>query len=223
MTRARLLERIGLACGIVGPLWWGVMIAWCASRFPGYSHATDFISELAAREAPTAGLMRVAGFYVTGVLYVLFAAAGAWRLRAHPLALAGMALVALSGAARIGAGHFPCEPGCDPTIISRVQEWHHAYARAGYVLMMLAALLVGFGTRREPRLSHLLAGGIGVTIWTAVVLFYMEFSEGWAGVFQRLASALLSGWVLVCAASLWREASPSPAAVPAPGSRRSRA
>ncbi|MGD9603325.1 MAG: DUF998 domain-containing protein [Gammaproteobacteria bacterium] len=223
MTHASLPERLGLACGIIGPLWWGVMIAWCASRFPGYSHVTDFISELAARDAPTADLMRVAGFYVTGLLYLLFAAAAAWRLRARPLALAGVALVALSGAARIGTGYFPCEPGCDPSIISRAQEWHHAYARAGYAAMMLAALFVGIGVRRERALAHLFAGGIGVAIWTLVVLFYMQFSEERAGLFQRLASVLLSGWVLVFAVSLWCAATATPGAATASPARRSRA
>jgi hypothetical protein len=201
---AALLVRAGLACGILAPLWWGAMIAYCGAHFPDYHHATQFISELAARGSPTQDLMRDAGFIFTGVLYVLFAAAAAWQLRANWCALIGTALIALAGFARLGAGLYACEPGCDPAILSSAQDWHHRYASGGYGLMMLAAVVTGFGVKRELGLQHLLAWGIGTAMWCAVFLFLMTTNEDWAGGYQRLASGVLSLWILVFALSLWR-------------------
>lgn len=207
--RPPLLARAGLLCGVVAPLWWGGMIAYCASRFPGYTHTAHFISELAAREAPTAALMRNGGFLATGVLYGLFAAAAAWWLRARRLALPGVALIALAGFARIGAGVYACEPGCDPTILSSAQDWHYVYASAGYALMMLAALACGFALRGERGMQHLLAWGVGTTMWSAGFLFLMEHEAAWQGLHQRFASGLLSVWLLVFAVTLWRSGPPS--------------
>jgi len=222
--RTSLLGRAGLACGIVAPLWWGAMIAYCASRFPGYEHTTDFISELAARAAPTELLMRNLGFFLTGGLYVLFALTAGWRLRSEWRVLPGVLLIALAGFARIGAGVFACEPGCDPTILSSAQDWHYRYASAGYALMMVAAVTVGFALRQRRGMEYLLACGIGVAMWSAVFLFLMETSTAWPGLFQRFASGLLSLWMVLFAVTVWRADVPSAprAAVAAAPTRRGR-
>ncbi len=202
------LTRAGLVCGIIAPLWWGAMIVYCASQFAGYHHASHFISELAARDSPTQDLMRNAGFIFTGALYVVFAGSVAWQLRATRLALVGASLIALAGLARIGAGVYACEPGCDPTALSSAQDWHYRYASAGYYLMMMAAVVIGVTGNRHAGLKHLLAWGIGTVMWCAVFLVFMQTNFAWQGGFQRLASGVLSLWVLVFAISLWRASQP---------------
>ncbi len=203
----RWLIRAGLACGILAPLWWGAMIVYCASQFPGYDHASHFISELAARDSPTQALMRNAGFVFTGALYVVFAATAAWQMRANRLALSGVSLLALAGLARIGAGVYACEPGCNPAALSSAQDWHYRYASAGYYLMMMAAAVVaGAAGKRPTGLKHLRAWGIGTAMSCAVFLVFMQTNAAWQGAFQRLASGVLSLWVLVFALALWRDA-----------------
>ena len=70
-TRASLIK-LGLACGMVAPLWWAGIIIYCAQRFPGYNHVTHFISELGAHASPTEDIMRNLGFLFTGGLYLVF-------------------------------------------------------------------------------------------------------------------------------------------------------
>lgn len=218
--------RGGLACGVIAPLWWGAMIAWCASLTPGYSHLTNFISELAARDAPTEALMQQIGFELTGALYVVFAAAAAWQQRREPLALAAAAVLAAAGGARIMAGIHPCEAGCADGIISRDQILHHRYASAGYLLMMAAALTWGAAGLRLAGLRHLMPWGLGASTWCAVFLVMMLGDPAHDGLFQRLASGVLSAWAVVLAVSLWRlpDALPVHVAVPPPqaGSARRR-
>jgi hypothetical membrane protein len=218
--------RGGLACGVIAPLWWGAMILWCASVTPGYSHVTDFISELAARGAPTAALMQHSGFALTGALYLVFAAAAGWQQRREPFALTAAVLLGLAGGARILAGLHPCEAGCDAYIISRDQVLHHRYASAGYLLMMTAALAWGAAGLRLSGLGHLLSWGLGVTTWCAVFLVMMLSDAAHAGLFQRLASGVLSLWAIVLAVSLWRveaaKLAPAPVPPPKPARRRQR-
>ncbi|MGH8598938.1 MAG: DUF998 domain-containing protein, partial [Gammaproteobacteria bacterium] len=171
---------------------------------PGYSHLTDFISELAARRSPTESLMRDAGFIATGVLYIAFAAGLTWRFRTDRLAWVASLVLALGGAARIGAGIFACEPGCAENAISLSQDWHYRYAAAGYWLMMWAAVMWGLVGNRYSPLRRLLAIGIGVAIWSAVSLALMDFYPEWQGLLQRFASGILSVWVLVLAVMVWR-------------------
>ncbi|MBI2801670.1 MAG: DUF998 domain-containing protein [Gammaproteobacteria bacterium] len=201
---SRLVIRAGLACGFIAPVWWALIIAYSATQFPGYSHLTNFISELAARGSPTQALMRNAGFIFTGALYVIFALALGWRFRRDWRAAFGILALALGGAARIGAGLYPCEPGCDPHVISLNQEWHGRFAEAGYWLMMLAAVLWGVVGNRYARLRHLMALGIGTAAWCATALVLMYLHAEWQGLFQRLASGILSLWVVVFATAVWR-------------------
>jgi len=206
-TTSRSLSRIvklGLVCGILAPVWWAGIIIYCAHLVPGYSHVSHFISELAARESPTQDLMRNLGFYFTGALYVLFALTMLWQFRRDWRALLSALLIMAAGAARIGAGMFPCEPGCDPHVISLSQEWHQHFAAAGYWLMMAAAIATGFAVNRYQGLQHVLAAGIGAAVWCAMFLAMLFIYPEWQGLFQRLASGVLSLWLLVFAVSLWR-------------------
>jgi len=198
------MQRFGLACGVIAPVWWAFMIVYCASPFPGYSHVTDFISELAAKRSPTEMLMRDAGFVATGGLYLAFAAELAWQFRHDRLAWVAALLLALNGMARIGAGLNQCEPGCASDVISLDQDWHYRFASTGYWLTMCAAIVWGFVGNRDTRLRHLLALGIGTATWCAVSLVMMELHAEWQGLFQRLASGILSVWVVVLAVSAWR-------------------
>jgi hypothetical membrane protein len=205
MTFRQACFRLGLAAGVLAPLWWAGIIVYCASQFPGYSHIEDFISELAARRAPTEALMREFGFILTGALYLVFAATLGWHFRRNWLAWLGVLLLALGGAARIGAGIYACEPGCVSDAISLSQDWHHRYATAGYWLMMATAVTWGMVGNRYPKLRHLMAVGIGAAMWCAAALILMEFHPAWQGLFQRFASGILSLWVLLLAISVWRQ------------------
>jgi hypothetical membrane protein len=220
--------RCGLVCGLVAPLWWAAMIVFCATQFPGYSHVTDFISELAARDAPTGALMRDAGFVLTGALYIAFAVALAWQFRAERMALLGSLLLACAGLARIAAGMWPCEPGCNAGPIPLLQAAHDRAASGAYAFTIAAAIAWGVAGQRVAKLRHLLALGIATATWCPTFLLLMALHPAWQGVFQRLASGVSSVWVLLLAVSAWRAfpaletASPAPSPTVRAGSTRRR-
>jgi hypothetical membrane protein len=174
-----------------------------ASR-PDFTLTTDFISELGERGSPTAWLVNPAAFIFTGALYVVFAAAlsttfaGRWAW-----ALAG--LLALDGVGRMGAGIYPCDPGCDGN--SPTQELHRLYATVGFSAGILAALVCGTLVRRKDRWPGFGWYSVATGVIAAVLLLMMSSnSTAVPGLLEHLASALLSIWLVVLSSRLLRGA-----------------
>lgn len=198
------LIRFGNVCGILAPVLWIFMIFYAGTLRPDYSHMSQFISELGEHGSETEILMRYAGFVLTGGLYVAFAGFLAWVFRYDRLALAGALLIAATGTARIAAGFYPCDPGCAPLSPSASQELHTLYARLGYLTMIVGAIVWGITCQRYSRLRCLSAVSIGAGTWAFVFLMILIAYPGSQGLYQRLATGILSLWLLGFAAWLWR-------------------
>jgi hypothetical membrane protein len=174
---------------------------------PDFSHLTHYISELGERGSPTEALMNGWAFGFTGVLYVGFAAAlvatfrDGWRWTAAAL------LIALDGVGRMGAGAFPCDPGC--VQVSPGPDLHRLFATVGFSAGVLAAVLWGLLVRRVPRLRTLASYsvGSGAVAFVCLVLMTRAGDLGLpVGLFEHLATVALSIWLLVFAGSLvWAE------------------
>jgi hypothetical protein len=168
---------------------------------------TDFISELGERGSSTASVVNPVGFIFTGALYVVFAVAlsvtfsGRWGW-----AFAAVLLV-LDGIGRMGAGVYPCDPGCDGD--SPTQELHRLFATIGFSSGILAALVCGALVRRDAgwRGFGWYACATGVIAATLLLAMSLEWSPV-PGLIEHLASALLSIWLLVLAARLLRPPDP---------------
>jgi hypothetical membrane protein len=91
---------------------------------PGYSHSAQFMSELGARGAPGAWTMNVFGFIPAELLMVGFIALAAKALRRSPLALVGLALLAVYAIGLIVGALAPCDLGCRPAVPSLTHQIH---------------------------------------------------------------------------------------------------
>ncbi|MBI5792804.1 MAG: DUF998 domain-containing protein [Rhodocyclales bacterium] len=209
-ARAASPSDIGLLCGLVAPVLWAAVIVVAGELRPGFDHVGQYISELGERGSTTESFMRYAGFVATGLMHVGFAAAfhaRVVRLGYRPrLALLVALLVALNGIGRIGAGWFPCEPGCAaPDVLG--QRLHGLSATMAFLAMIAATLLAGGLFSGERRLRWL--GPYSLATGCAGLLFLALMSAGEAarlhvGLHERLASGVLTLWVFVTAWSLRR-------------------
>lgn len=201
------IVRRGLLCGVFAPLLWLAVIVIAGELRPGFDHVGQYISELGERGSATEILMRFGGFVATGVLHVAYAAAfyatlsrisDHWRLT---LLVAG--LIALNGIGRIGAGLFACEPGCvAPEILT--QRLHGLSATLAFLSIAAAAILGAIIFRGDKRLRPLSAYSLGSGFAGLIFLWLMSSSQAehiFTGLYERLASGVLSLWVLVTA--LW--------------------
>ena len=196
------MRRAALLCGVVSPLLWVGLIAFGDIVRPDVDAVTGFISELGERGSATESIMRWAAFGLTGLLYVCFAAAlasapgsGKWRILIVAL------FVAVDGIGRVGAGVYPCDPGCEGA--SRDQQMHRLFATIAFCSGILAALADGALFRRGFALA--------MGVLAAIFLLLMTWSDNPLdahGLFERLATGALSLWMLAFATRMRRWLNP---------------
>ena len=200
------LQRLGILCGVLGPLLWLSLIAVAGAIRPGFSHITQYISELADRGSTTETLMRYAGFEFTGILYLCFASALMAHFTNRRLIKLAACLFALDGLGRIGAGVFPCDPGCAGLSLS--QDLHHLFATIGFCSGILATITCGIIFRIQGR-SKIFAWysvGSGISAMTFLLLMTWGLNPvKTTGLFEHLATGILSLWLLVFAVCLFRD------------------
>ncbi|MCG2576962.1 DUF998 domain-containing protein [Dechloromonas sp. XY25] len=202
------LLRLGLVCGLLGPALWAAAIALAGELRPGFDHVGQYISELGERGSTTELFMRFGGFVGSGVLIAGYAAAfqaTVARVTARPwLTLLVAALIAADGIGRIGAGIFPCEPGCAaPEVIS--QRLHGLSATIAFLSLAAAALLSAVLFRRDTKLRPLSIYSFASGCTGLIFLALMSASEAThihTGLHERLASGVLTLWVFVTASRL---------------------
>jgi len=193
---------------MLAPLVWASAIIFCGSSRPEYSHFTQYISELGERDSSTEHIMRYAGFLPTGLMHMAFAAFLYFVFRGGRLAAFAATLLAINGLARIGAGLFPCEPGCVGPNLLISQQLHSLSAGTGFFALIGASVAWGIFLRRYRSLRGLSLFSVGCGAVGLVFLLLMVWSaelRAGTGLYERLSSGVLSLWVLVFAARLWRQ------------------
>lgn len=198
-------RRLGILCGILGPLVWLSFIGVAGAMRPEFSHVTHFISELGERGSSTEGMMRYAAFEFTGFLYLCFAATLPATFRDGWRSLLSAGLVGLEGLGRMGAGVFACDPGCVGH--SSSQELHRLFATIGFSSGILATIAWGIDFRRHgwPRVLTWYSVGTGILALVLLLLMSWERNPLNApGLFEHLATGVLSLWLVVFAVRLMR-------------------
>lgn len=164
--------------GVAGPIVFAIVVIICAAIRPGYSHISQFISQLGESGGPNTILMNYAGFMLPGVLIFLSGLGFARRLPRSALTVAGSLLVAIFGLGIFAAGVFSCDPGCLPENPSREGFLHNFVSLIAFSAMIAGVAVLGFQFRRMPG-------------WQAFA--------GYSFVTAVVAAALLVGMVTVTA------------------------
>ena len=109
---------------------------------PNYDMSSQFVSELAAIDAPYANYMNFLGVIPFGVGMMLFAIGFLTRANFGHFTLLGALLLAISGAGFIAAGFYQCDTGC-PFEGSRSQVIHNWTAFGAFVVAWAAVIWIG--------------------------------------------------------------------------------
>jgi hypothetical membrane protein len=166
----------------------------------------QYISELGERGSSTETLMRYAAFEFTGFLYLCFASALMADFRNIRFSRLAACLIALDGLGRIGAGVFPCDPGCVGLSLS--QDLHHFFATVGFSSGILATIVWGIIFRIQGWSKVFTGYSVGTGISALIFLLLMSWSQNpvkTPGLFEHLATGILSMWLLVFAVCLFRK------------------
>ncbi|GAB4195195.1 MAG: hypothetical protein Tsb002_27430 [Wenzhouxiangellaceae bacterium] len=196
--------RLALACELVAIVLLLLMTVVGGAFFPDYSHVQQYISELGARGAPHAGMVRFLGFLPVGVAVVTFALL-AYRL----LPRSGMTLLGFLGIGYFGFGYiiaalFPCDAGCNPTDPSISQIIHDLVGAGGYLIGTFAVILLGIQAFQWRQATHVAVAGI--ILGGLSFLSVQGLSPGfeYVGLIQRAIEIEVHAWLLICALYLNR-------------------
>lgn len=198
------VQKLLATCGIVGPVLYTIVLATLGLLQPDYSHITQSMSELGEVGAPNATIMNIAGFILLGLLIIAFAFGLHRCISEGKGSKIGPALVAVSGAALVMTGIFPCDPGC--VDVSIVGITHSVFAMIAAFAMTLAPLVIIPRLKRDARWQSYLAYSL-VTVVVALALsavYGLNIFEQWNGALQRISMGVPLIWMEVMAIRLLR-------------------
>lgn len=171
-----------------------------AALTPGYSHVSQFISELGAEGAPLQGPVRYLGFPLAGLALLVFCGT-AWR----QLPASGAATFGLLGLAVYAGGYlvavvFPCDPGCRPATPSLSQQIHNLVGLLGYLLAPGFLVLLGRAARHWPGARHLVLASHVAAGVALLGLLTLSPASPVVGLSQRALEAAVLAWAVCCGA-----------------------
>lgn len=172
-----------------------VLTLWAGALTPGYSHTSQFISELGETGAPFEWPVRLAGFLPAGLLVVAFAflAFGAIP-RSRPVTLGLIGLVLYAGGYLV-AVLYPCDAGCRPDEPSTSQLIHNAAGLVGYLATPVFLFILARATREWPGARALSSAGYVASALALLGLLTLSPDSDVVGLSQRTIEFAVLGWI----------------------------
>lgn len=194
--------RIAFGLLVAGFLIQLIAIVWGGAVYPGYSHASQYISELGASGTVTGPAVSWWGFVPSGLLVGVGCLMGAWMNRRSLPAIAAWLGLAWYGLTLAAAGVYPCEFECARADASFNALMHDLFGGTGYLTGIVALPLAAVVARREGRkglaIMALVCTVLAVTGFAGVIA---ELQPG--GAIQRVLEGsvdlfiLAFGWTLI--------------------------
>jgi Protein of unknown function (DUF998) len=165
---------------------------------PGYSHVSQFISELGASQAAYEYPVRFMGFLPAGVTLLAFCWVAQRSVPRSPLTSVAFLALAVYAAGYCVATVFPCDPGCRPHSPSLSQVVHNVAGGVGYLVAPAFLCIFGFQSRSWPAAARLPFIGFIAAFIALAGLLTLSPSSPYVGVSQRAIEVSVLGWVVAC-------------------------
>jgi hypothetical protein len=190
-------------CGLAAPVVLAVVTVTAGTLTPDFSHRSQVINELAAREAPY-GVLMSSGIVVFGLLLIGFSPA--LFVTHHPgsAAAASALMIAAGGLGLAIAGVFRCNPGCSLETMSSELAPGAGTGRPGgsSAYRRTRTPLLGPGRRY---FAFSLVAGLGLLLVLFSIMAVGPDGPN-IGAQQRLFLLLLCAWLIASAVKADRQA-----------------
>lgn len=193
--------------GVLATLWMCIGVFIAGSKYPGYSHSRQFLSELGATGSPTQTLSPLMNNYPLGFLFFCFGLFVAqWQSTSIALAAIGY-LIASHGIATLVAGYFPI----DSNVSTKTPSTSHKIHGSAGIVMLLSLWVSPLLTLAAPQFS-LAFKLFSIFCCAASIYFFVNMfkakNQHRLGTLQRMSYGAqliwLSGFSLILMASASR-------------------
>ena len=184
--------------GVVGPLLFTLTTVICASLRPGYSHISQFISELGATGSPNAYLMNFAGFIPAGLMVALLGLSLILNLPKKFLPLTGSVLITVFGICMIVVGIFSNDFPYSEEAGSLSNRIHDQVSLLMFLSVIIGILILGISFRKLPSWRRLWLYSVLsslVSLGLLIALINSIQSLTYTGMWQRLYLLSLFLWM----------------------------
>ncbi|HYI01854.1 DUF998 domain-containing protein [Hyalangium sp.] len=199
-----MAARLAFITGLLGPLIILMLTVLGGATFPNYSHRSQFISELGAREAPHMDLINYGGFLPAGILVCAFAFFASRVLPRSATTLLGLVGIACYALSYVVAAFLPCDPGCRPVEPSLSQWIHNLVGGTSYFVGAACLIVLGVGARHWPDARHLSVLGLICGSVSLVAFLLLSPAFLYVGIVQRVLETCMLLWIVACAFYLKR-------------------
>jgi hypothetical membrane protein len=198
MTRAGL--RYLALGGIAGPALFTLTTVISACLRSGYSHKTQFISDLGATGSPNANLMNYAGFIPSGILAGLFGLSLFLLLPKKMITVTGSVLVTVFGIGMVVAGIYSNDaPGFqgEGSLSNRI---HDQVSGLMFLCVIAGILILGLSFRKIPSwrglwIYSVLSSPISLILF--ITFINSMDSHTYTGMWQRLFLLSVFLWMAI--------------------------
>ena len=185
---------------------WFVMLVAGGLTWPGYSHVSQYISELGASGAPQAFAINWFGFLPIGILMTVFCIAAMLALPKSLGSILGFLGLILWAGGYVMSPFFPCDYGCPVDgNQTMAQVIHNLGAIVSYLAGAVALLLIAGAARKWPGDTR----GLGLFALVAGIIclacFLFLAPHTYVGLVQRLGELVTFGWMIACGFYLVRQ------------------
>ncbi len=165
---------------------------------PGYSHVSQFISELGATQSAHEFPVRFIGFLPAGAALLAFCWFAHRSLPQSRITTAAFLALALYASGYVAAALFPCDIGCRPKHPSNSQVIHNIVGGLGYLVAPAFLLLFAIRSRSWPASAMLPGVGFIAAAVSFLGLLSLSPASPYVGLSQRGIEVSVLSWVVAC-------------------------
>ena len=201
------------SAGILAPIWLFVGVVIASSLYPDYSHLHQVLSELGAKDSPTANISPRINNYPLAILFIAFGIGVISTYSNSTAAKVSGYCIIVHGIGSFMAGFFACDFEC-PADSMATDQIIHGIAGATMFISLTIANTIWIGIAKH-QLTHRWFGlfSSACLILSLIFLVFMiQALQGdtWGGLFQRLNYGMSVLWMGVFALLTWQQAKPAP-------------
>ena len=193
--------RILIFAGIIGPVFYLLLLITLGSIWAGYNPIIQSMSEIGGVSSPYKDIMNYLGFSLLGIFIVLFSIGLRREFGGGVLGNISFFFLLIAGASMVAVGFYPCDAGCID--VTQTGKMHSILSTPPSITLPLAAIaMANVFTRRWGKKWGYISFWLGVFSMISGPVMFLPFVASYLGLVQRIGIGLSLGWMFVVSMKL---------------------